>query len=275
MNTVKDATGQNLDWFFQQFLYKPGHPIFDVSTTWDADKGVLNLKILQLQDTSMGVPIYRVPVEIGLVTSEGKRVERIWLEQAEENYHFKLPERALLVRFDEGNRLLKEWSFPKETAELIYQAKNDDVIGREWAIRELAPSANNPEVVACLMERTNVDSFWAVRKAAVEVLHQAKGKSLNDLYRSRLNDSNSKVRVSALHALASSKDLSHLALFRERFEQDDSYLAQAEALRAIGMIGSQEDLDYLKQAAAISSPFEMLRQAAHQAISQIRARQSR
>jgi len=37
------------------------------------------------------------------------------------------------VRFDEGNSLLKEWKFDKSLDELLFQLKNDAVIGRMWS----------------------------------------------------------------------------------------------------------------------------------------------
>ncbi|MCP4770623.1 MAG: DUF3458 domain-containing protein [Planctomycetes bacterium] len=272
MNTVKDATGQNLDWFFEQFLFKPGHPVFDVSSSWDPDQGSLHLRIAQVQDTSTGVPIYRIPVDIALVTKDGKQVERIWLDQQEHDFHYQLQERPLLVRFDEGNHLLKQWSYKKELAELLYQAQYDDVIGRAWAMRELASQRGNAKVVSFLIERSLHDSFWAVRRAAVEALHSLDPDHQDEHFIALLADANSKVRVAALGALASSKDSKHLALFRSRFEQDDSYLAQAEALRGIGKVGSQDDLDFLKAAAAMPSPHGVLQQAANQAIREIGTR---
>lgn len=272
MNTVKDATGQNLDGFFEQFLFKPGHLVFEVSTTWDADQEVLHLRIAQVQDTSTGVPIYRTPVDIGLVTSAGKQIEKVWLNQAVHNFQFQLAERPLLVRFDEGNQLLKQWSFEKEVTELLYQAEHDDVIGREWAIRELARHPNNAAVISFLVERSRSDSFWAVRKATVEVLQSMSFDNQDEHYISLLTDSNSKVRVAAMRALASSGNRSHLALFRARFEKDDSYLAQAEALRTIGRIGSLDDLDFLLQASVMPSPRGVLKQAADRAIAEIGAR---
>jgi aminopeptidase N len=135
--------------------------------------------------------------------------------------------------------------------------------------------SNSAAVISFLLERSRSDSFWAVRKAAVEVLQSLNSGNQNDHddhYISLLTDSSSKVRVAALRALMSSGNGSHLALFRARFEKDDSYLAQAEALRAIGRVGSLEDLDFLQQASAMPSPRGVLKRAADQAIAEIRAR---
>ncbi|NQU49627.1 MAG: DUF3458 domain-containing protein [Planctomycetes bacterium] len=273
MNTVKDTTGQNLDWFFEQFLFQPGHPVFEVASRWDENEGVLNLRINQVQDTSKNVPIYRIPVDIGLVTQAGKRVERIWLEQTKHSFQFQLANPPLLVRFDEGNHLLKEWTYPKTSTELIFQAQTDDVIGREWAVRQMATMIADPAAVTCLIDRAKNDSFWAVRKAAVECLPQTQGEDHEAVYLSLITDGNSKVRVAALRALAAApSSADHLPLFRTRFELDDSYLAQAEALRAIGRVGIVEDLPLLQQAAAMSSPRGVLKRAANQAMSEIQGR---
>ncbi|MCP5048772.1 MAG: M1 family metallopeptidase, partial [bacterium] len=35
LTAVKEATGRNIDWFFQQWLFKPGHPVFKVSAAWE------------------------------------------------------------------------------------------------------------------------------------------------------------------------------------------------------------------------------------------------
>ncbi len=35
MTAVQEATGQDLDWFFEQWIYRSGHPVLDVSSIWD------------------------------------------------------------------------------------------------------------------------------------------------------------------------------------------------------------------------------------------------
>ncbi len=38
---IEEATGQNLYWFFDQWVYKAGYPVFDVSYEWsDTAKAV-------------------------------------------------------------------------------------------------------------------------------------------------------------------------------------------------------------------------------------------
>jgi hypothetical protein len=57
--------------------------------------------------------------------------------------------------------------------------------------------------------------------------------------------------------------------FEEYFLKDSSYVAQAEALAAIGKCGDKSAADFLKKAAAIPSPRGMLKRNAEAALKMI------
>ncbi|HYE73270.1 MAG TPA: M1 family aminopeptidase, partial [Blastocatellia bacterium] len=78
---IEEATGQNLGWFFDQWVLKMGHPELEVNYSYDEAAKSLKLKVKQTQpasDTS-GFPLvdtFRLPVDIGITTAKGERVER-------------------------------------------------------------------------------------------------------------------------------------------------------------------------------------------------------
>jgi aminopeptidase N len=49
MKTVKEVTGRNMDWFFEQYIFSPGHPVFEISSSWDAGDGQMHLRVAQVQ----------------------------------------------------------------------------------------------------------------------------------------------------------------------------------------------------------------------------------
>jgi aminopeptidase N len=269
MVAVKEKSGQNMDWFFDQFIYNPGHPVFDVSYTWDESSRKVSLKIFQAQDTAKGVPIYTIPVVIGIVTPQQKTSEKIWITKKEEVFEFSAPEKPLLVRFDEGNFLLKEWSFEKDVEELLYQLEHDDVIGRMWSASELLDFRDNPLISWGLTDRAHNDPFWSVRLAAVESLGELKQEKMIPLFKTKCLDENSKVRTASLLILGDFKDPSLVPFLKERFEKDDSYLAQAEALKSLAKCGDSSLLPYLEKASRMISPRNVIQRAAGWAIKTI------
>jgi len=272
MKAVKEATGQNMDWFFHQYLFKPGHPVFNIRWTWDESQQEVHLQITQIQDTKKGIPIYRTPVIIGIHTDEGESQKKIWIEKQEEIFSFPAEQKPMMVRFDVGNFLLKEWTFEKDLGELLYQLKHDDVIGRAWAASELSSFSEEPGVIQTLAEQAEKDPFWGVRKTALTNLADTKPKGFRNLYRNLCTDPNSQVRTEALRILGETGDSSLVSFFKERYYAEDSYRAQAEAVRSVGKCGSTNDLKFLKKAAMESSYRNIIGEAAEWAIEQIQSR---
>jgi aminopeptidase N len=269
MKTVKEVTGRNMDWFFEQFLFAAGHPVLEISSSWDAVAGEIRLDIAQVQDRDHGVPIYRMPVQIGLVSESGKRVETVWLEHEHDSFVFPSSEEPLLVRFDEGNWLLKEWTYEKSAEELLYQARRDDVIGREWAVRRLTDFGGNAGVREELDAIVFDDPFWAVRLAAVETIASMSAHESIEVLRAATEDVNSQVRRASIRALGEMNDATQVDFFRNRFDADSSYQVQAEALRAIGRSGDQDQLSFLRDASKMDSPRDVIHAAAEWAIEEI------
>lgn len=174
---IEETTGQSMDWFFDQWLYKMGHPIFDVTQSYDATAKKLTLNVKQTQKLDLNnefpqTEFFQAYVDVAV----DNKVSRVWLKPEAENViTLESATKPKLVNFDYEGTLLKEMTFEKSTDDLLYQMANDkDVIGRRWAMSELEKkSANDAEksrIVAALITSAEKDAFWRIRRAALSVI---------------------------------------------------------------------------------------------------------
>jgi len=266
LKSIWEVTGQNMDWFFAQWLYKAGHPVLEIDHSWEGQEVVL--KVRQVQDTSTGVPIFRMPVKIAITSSGETQLHTVWLQESDHTYRFLAKEKPQMVRFDPDHTLLKEWTFPKSVEELIFQARHDNTLGRRWAVAELAASADQTSVKNFLEDRLTKDQNWAVRREALRSLAQGQ-QGIPAYCELALEDAHSQVRTTAIQMLGALKQSALSSTFIQSFEQDDSYLVQAAAIRALGELKEAQYRSILETAAQEPSPRDILARAAEWALEQI------
>jgi aminopeptidase N len=174
---VEETTGQSMDWFFDEWLYKMGHPIFDITQSYDDAKKQLTLNVKQTQKVDLTneypqVDFFQTYVDVEI----DNKIERVWVKPQEMNtFTFDVAAKPKLVNFDYESTLLKEMKFDKSMDELLYQMQNDkDVLGRRWAMSQLEQkvkeAADKDRIVAALVTSAEKDPFWRIRRAALSVI---------------------------------------------------------------------------------------------------------
>ncbi len=244
---MEEATGRSLARFFEQWIYKAGHPEFRVSYAWDDERRTATLAVAQVQRVDEHTPLFATPVDIGflLADGEGSRLVtfRVTVAEAQQTFSFPLEARPLSVRFDQGGWLLKALEFERPSELLRYQLRHDpDVLGRIEAAEALGkkPDAVSVEaLVATLWE----EPFWAVREAVAEALAAQKTPAaLDALLKALAHEEHAKVRRALAHALGAfhapeQRELAEraAAALRAVLESDErSYHVVAAAAAALG-----------------------------------------
>ncbi len=108
INDVMTYTGRDLTWFFNQWIYSPGWPIYDVrwqknfnGSSWD-----LYLRIIQTQPSS--APIFKMPLEIKVSYSSGDTTIKVWDSLSVQDFIISLPNEPLSIAFDPDYWVLEE-----------------------------------------------------------------------------------------------------------------------------------------------------------------------
>lgn len=253
---IEEATGQNLGWFFDEWVYKMGHPEFEIAAKYDGAK-TLKLTVKQTQKPDDQRPwfqspdFFTTPVEIAITTTAGEKVRRVFIDQPEKEFSFEVDSKPLIVNFDRGNNLLKTVKFERGDDEVAYQLLHDaDSTGRVRAAIELRTKRSETGAKA-LSEAAGKDSFWAVRLEAVKSLAEYKTEASRAGLLAAVKDKDSRIRRAAITGLAAFKDKQLAELFTSIIKTDQSYYVVAEAAKALGQTeatGAYEALtDLLKQ----------------------------
>jgi aminopeptidase N len=98
---MEDASGRDLDWFFDQWVYMAGHPKLSVSQVWDAATNTLRVTVNQIQRADKITPsAFRLPMDIEFTLASDKRSEKLHITKRIETFSFKLPSRPTALVLD-------------------------------------------------------------------------------------------------------------------------------------------------------------------------------
>jgi len=249
LRAIEKATGRNLQFLFDQYVFRGGHPDYKVAYSWDSDSSLAQLTVTQTQakdgDTSTQSGRFDLKVPIGFgygEPSENKvnpqlKIFTVRIHEREQSFYFPLEQKPDFVSFDVGNHTLKTVALEYPIAELKAQLQQDaDPVSRIYAAEALAKKGGL-EAVKALSEALVGDRCWGVRVEVAEQLASVKlDQALTGLLKG-LDDPEARVRRATIEALASLKtEASYVALKQMAEQGDASYYAEAAALSGLGKV---------------------------------------
>ena len=234
MRTVRDVTGENLDWFFEQWAFLAGYPKFRVSKSWDRDSGVLHLTVEQTQKTEGLVPVFRVPLDLEIVWEGGSRVQRIVVDRAWQDYYFPLPSEPKMVVFDKGDWIPKTLDFPRQVGELLVELELGDFMTRVHAVETLATKGTDARTVPALRGVLVSDAYWGIRREAALALGTIGTPGARDALVAGLGLSDAQVRLACAEALGNfPRDAAAAAALEKAIDNDRAYGVRAQAVTSL------------------------------------------
>ncbi len=263
---VEDATGRNMTTFFEQWVYGAGIPELKVDYFYNAGEQLLNLHVVQQQDSFAVRPVFEMPLNVQLVTDNEKRVERINLDQREQSFEFTLSEAPRLVDVDYGPWYLKKLDFDKSDTELIFQAMySDNVASRIRALEQIAEKDSlemNDELANAVINRLKNDPFYGVRISAAETIAELKLDSFRGPLMDQLKkEKKSKVRSAIVEALGNYPREAVISTLLNVLNSDESYFVRADAVGALAKIKPENIETILRAALQQESWDETVRRA--------------
>jgi aminopeptidase N len=231
---LEDATGQNLTWFFRQWVYGAGYPHLKAAATWDSASYSLQLSVEQTQQTDSLTGSFRIPLAIECTTRYGKRTRTLWIDRQHQSFSIPLEEPPLMVILDKGYHVLKELDFPRTAAEYRYQLSHaEDIADRMTAARGLGDLGYDKENCTSLAFAALHDRFYGVRESALFALGEFPPDSVRSVILVATHDPSSRVRYTAVRMLAGYRDRETVGELETLARADSSCLVTSAAMRLL------------------------------------------
>lgn len=262
IHSVEQISGQSMQWFFDQWLYKMGHPIFEVSKKYDAKNQQLTFLVKQIQKVNSNNAYPQTEFFQGKIFIEiDDRIEEIQLQAKEENtFIFQCKSEPKLVNFDFESSWIKEVTFEKSLDELLYQLEHSkDILARNSALSELVALSkkettsndDKARIKSAIESLISGNSYWRLRLTAISQLANLYGKNpLDETSRNVLLNCIQKdvswTKANALRVLSSTNDLQYVDLYISNLN-DSSQRVVASAAAALGKSKSPKAFETLAQ----------------------------
>lgn len=107
---MEEASGMDLDWFFQQWLYKGGTLKYAGGWNYDSKKGEVEIKIRQVQNDGSQ---FTMPLEVGIYFDGDAehQLEKVLVDSQSKSFKIKVMSEPIKIILDPNNWLLMESTF--------------------------------------------------------------------------------------------------------------------------------------------------------------------
>ncbi|MDH2901820.1 MAG: M1 family aminopeptidase [archaeon] len=264
---LEEVSGQDLEYFFDQWVYSPGFPEYSASYDWNNDQKLAELEIEQTNSETDGTPLFTSPIEIRFTFKDGSKVSKlVKMNDKKCSFFFYLENPPLNVNIDPKNWVLKRLKFCKPKEMHLYQLQNDEnAMERIRAAHELESFQTN-DVIEALSKSVDSDKFWAVQLEAAKALGKMGTKASLTALLERVNHKDHRTRRGIAHGLRGFANLDPedrekaIDALVKILQNDEAYFARGYAAWSLGFHkGSDKAFEAMKMATSQESINDIVR----------------
>ena len=295
-NAIIAETHRDIKPFFDQWVFKPGHPVLDMTWTYDENSKEVVATVKQLQSTTDGTPIYNTPLTFGLAQgtsasasgfrqaglvvekshsrmqtgSDQLQRQSVILNQATQEFRLSCPQKPALVLLDPDHDMLKEvpdmhWTDADMALLLRIAPSSTD---RRYAANKLVGSNLDAGRIALFTDVLKSEPGDNLGATLIESLGSAKSEDLRPLFHAEAQSKLPRRRAAALAALGqlASNDADTRLLRAAAMSDTEPYSVVRGALTGLSGANMAQNLDVFQHQIAQTGSGEALASASVDAL---------
>lgn len=238
----EETTGQDMNWFWNQWYYGSGHPILKIDYVYDDAAGKVKVIIEQTQTTGK---VFRLPIAIDIYTGANKIRKKVLLDNKTDSFTFSYTTHPDLINIDADKILLCEKTDNKTAANFIHQYKYaPNYLDRKEALDYFIKN-NLPELGLGLKDKFSGLRIQTINQIAK--LKLGKDATVNKEIESIAKaDKDKKTQAAAISFLATTADIQYKPIYI-KFVNDSSYSVAGAALQGIITLDSSKAFELSKK----------------------------
>jgi aminopeptidase N len=242
----EEVSGEDLNWFFNQWFFTAGHPNLEITKEYDAPSRTIKVTVQQTQDVKKST-VFKLPFAIDVSLNNKTQRHNVIMTKQKQTFSFYVGGEPDWVGVDAERVILGKRKYKQTKEELINQFRlSKRFQNRYEALKELRYNQKGNPDVTLLFEDAMKDPFWAIREMAIDMINIDKADEvlINKMIDIAKNDPRSQVRRAAMERIGGLEDPKYLDVCKNAISTEQSYMVISAALYAISRTDANEGIKY-------------------------------
>jgi aminopeptidase N len=242
---LEEASGLDLNWYFNQWYYGAGNPNLNISYKWDDAAKTETVYVKQMQDAKPFI----LPFAVDIYAGGKKERHKVWVRDMADTLTFAVNTKPDLVNVDGDKVLLAQINDDKSLDQYVFQYFNAPLFLDRYEAIAAAANNQNDKGAQKVMIAALKDKYYRLQIMAIKTLnmnidavHNAALPILTSLAQTAPN---TLVRAEAINSLGNLKAAGNMDIFKQALKSQ-SYAIQGSALTAISKLDGAEALKLAK-----------------------------